>query len=41
MAWCYFTSTNVGANSDLNDFINKKETSLLKMLIVVTLQLPS
>lgn len=37
MAQCYFTSINAGANSDFNDFINKKETSLLQMLLVVTL----
>lgn len=42
MAQCYFTSNNAGANnSDFNDFINKKKTSLLKMPVVVTLQLPS
>lgn len=41
MAQRYLMSINAGANSDFNDFINKKETSPLKMLVVVTLQLPS
>lgn len=41
MAQCYFISITAGANSNFNDFINKKATSLLKMLVVLTLQLAS
>lgn len=41
MAQCYFTSITVGVNPDFNDFINRKETLLLNMLVIVTLQLAS
>ena len=41
MARHYFTSITAGVNPDFNDFINKKETSLLNMFVVITLQLAS
>lgn len=41
MARWYFTSITAGVNLDFNDYINKKEASLLNVLVVITLQVAS